>query len=222
MTIYDAPAGWNCAMETVRFYFSFRSPYAWLAFHRIEDALAGLPVVVDYIPTFPPQDFPGDPRKNPAKSKYVDADVARFAKAYGLKVAYPEPFDTDWIRPHAAYVVAADGGRGRAFALAAFALRFCEGRDIGTDEAIADAARGAGLEVAAATAAAADPAFHGRVLEGMKRAQQDRLFGVPFFVYRGEKFWGNDRIEWLRRVIESDMGKPVADLKSNPLASPCG
>lgn len=215
-------------METVRFYFSFRSPYAWLAFHRIEDALAGLPVALDYIPVFPPADFPGDPRKNPAKFVYMDADVARFAKAYGLKVAYPEPFDaaepfdTDWIRPHAAYVFAADGGRGRDFALAAFALRFCEGRDIGTDEAIADAARGAELDATAATAAAADPAFHGRVLEGIRRGQQDRVFGVPFFVYRGEKFWGNDRIEWLRRAIESDTGKPVADLKSNPLASPCG
>jgi 2-hydroxychromene-2-carboxylate isomerase len=209
-------------METVRFYFSFRSPYAWLAFHRIEDALAGLPVVLEYIPVFPPKDFLGDPRKNPAISMYMDADVARIAKAYGLKVAYPGPFDEDWIRPHAAYIFAADSGRGRDFALATFAFRFCEGRNIVTDEAIADAARGAGLDATGATAAAADPAFHERVLEGVRRALQDRLFGVPFFVYRSEKFWGNDRIEWLRRAIESDMGKAVADLKSNPLASPCG
>jgi 2-hydroxychromene-2-carboxylate isomerase len=209
-------------METVRFYFSFRSAYAWLAFHRIEDALAGLPVVLEYIPVLPPKDFPGDPRKNPAKSLYMDADVARIARAYGLKVACPDPCDGDWIRSHAAYIFAADGGCGRDFALAMFALRFCEGRNIGTDEAIADAARGAELDAKAATAAAADLVFHARMLEGMRRGEQDRLFGVPFFVYRAEKFWGNDRIEWLRRAIESDAGNAVADLKSNPLASPCG
>jgi len=45
----------------------------------------------------------------------------------------------------------------------------------------------------------------------MKRAQQDRLFGVPFFVYRGEKFWGNDRIEWLRSAIETETAALVAD-----------
>jgi 2-hydroxychromene-2-carboxylate isomerase len=209
-------------METVRFYFSFRSAYAWLAFHRIEDALAGLPVVLEYIPVLPPRDFPGDPRKNPAKSMYMDADVARIAKAYGLKVAYTCTVDGDWIRPHAAYIFAADSGRGRDFALTTFAFRFCEGRNIVTDEAIADAARGVELDATAAIAAAAHPAFHARVHEGLRRGEQEQLFGVPFFVYRGEKFWGNDRIEWLRRAIESDTGKALADLRSNPLASPCG
>ena len=29
------------------------------------------------------------------------------------------------------------------------------------------------------------------------------MFGVPLFVYRGEPFWGNDRIEWLVRAIRT-------------------
>lgn len=209
-------------METVRFYFSFRSPYAWFAHYRTEAALAGLPVTLHHIPVFPPEDYPDDSRANPAKCEYLDADVARFAKAYGFDLRLPDPFDTDWLRPHAAYLYAEDRGRGRDFALAAFSLRFCEGRDIGTDAAIADVARVAALEPHAVLEASDAPAFHERILAGFKLAQQDRLFGVPFFVYRGERFWGNDRVEWLKRAIECDLGKPVPDLTSNLLAPPCG
>jgi 2-hydroxychromene-2-carboxylate isomerase len=208
-------------IETVRFYFSFRSPFAWFAFRRVEDALAGLPVTLHYIPIFPPKDYP-DPLADPSRGQYIDADATRFAKAYGLEFRMPDPFDTDWLRPNAAYLFAEDHGRGREFALGLFSLRFSEGRDVGTDEAIAEAARVTALDAEAAVRAAADPAFQKRVMRGFVLARQDGLFGVPFFVYRGEKFWGNDRIEWLRRQIESDMGKPVPDLTSNPLAPVCG
>jgi len=209
-------------METVRFYFSFRSPYSWFAFRRIERALAGLPAVLDYVPIFPPEDYPNDPRANPAKLAYVREDVARFAAAYGLRMKMPESFDTDWIRPHAAYLFAADRGRSREFANALYELRFCQGRDVGEDAAIAHTARAAALDGRAAAAAAADPAFQARVRGGFERAREDKVFGAPHFVYRGEGFWGNDRIEWLVRAIARDSGRPVPDLAADPLAQPCG
>jgi hypothetical protein len=33
-------------------------------------------------------------------------------------------------------------------------------------------------------------------------AETDGVFGFPFFVYAGQKFWGNDRVEWLVRAIQ--------------------
>jgi 2-hydroxychromene-2-carboxylate isomerase len=209
-------------METIRFYFSFRSPYAWFAFHRIEAALSGLPVTVEYVPCFPPEDYQGDPRANPAKTAYIDADVARIAEAYGLGLRWPKPFDADWIRPHAAYLFTEDQRRGRAFGLAAYGLRFSEGRDIGADDVMAEAARRTGVDPEAAVRAADDAALHGRVMHGMGGGREDGLFGVPFFVYRGQTFWGNDRIEWLVRAIKQDIGKPVPNLRSDSLAPPCG
>jgi 2-hydroxychromene-2-carboxylate isomerase len=44
-------------MDSVRFYFSFRSPYAWLAFHRINHLVEGCPVNFEYIPISPSLDF---------------------------------------------------------------------------------------------------------------------------------------------------------------------
>ncbi len=207
-------------METVKFYFSFRSPFAWLAFHRYPLAFGGLPVTVQAIPVFPPPGFANDPTAVPAKGTYVIEDAARIAQAYGLRVQSPTTVDTDWMRPHAAYLHAADQNRAEAFGAAVFAARFSEGRDIGTNEVLADLATACGLDAAAVVAAAGDPSTHARVMEGMAAALADRIFGVPTFIYRGQRFWGNDRIEWLLRAIRQDLEMAVPDLASNPLAPP--
>jgi predicted DsbA family dithiol-disulfide isomerase len=111
----------------------------------------------------------------------------RFAEAYGLAITWPEPFDTEWIRPHAAYLYAETQGLGRAFALVAYAARFSQGRNIGAEEVLTSLADTCGLKSGAVVQAAHDPSFHERVRAGMRIAREDGLFGVPFFVYRGHK-----------------------------------
>jgi 2-hydroxychromene-2-carboxylate isomerase len=207
-------------MERAVFYFSFRSPYAWMAYHRIVRAAAVLPLEFERVPVFPPPDFPNDPAAVPAKLRYIFEDVQRIASAYGLPVRWPTQRDTEWMRPHAAWVRAADEGRGDAFALAVYGARFSEGRDVGDDDVLRDAARAARLDPAAITRAAADPTMHERVLAGMMRALGDGIFGVPFFVYRGETFWGNDRVEWLLRAVAANAGSSLPDLTADVLGRP--
>jgi 2-hydroxychromene-2-carboxylate isomerase len=208
-------------MDAITFYFSFRSPYAWLAYHRLGRALDGVAVRVERVPVFPPPDFPNDPAANPQKLKYLFTDVERIATAYGLTVRWPADADTDWMRPHAAYLHAADAGRGDPFAMALYAARFSRGEDVARDDVIARAADSAGVDGAATVRAAGDPAFHERVFTGMGRALQDGIFGVPYFVYGDQVFWGNDRLEWLVRAIRTRAGQPVPDLRGDLLARPC-
>jgi len=207
-------------MDTVTFYFSFRSPYAWLAFHRIHAALAGLPVELERVPVFPPPNFPNDPAAVPAKLRYLMEDVGRIAAAYGLTLRWPERGDTNWMRPHAAYVFATRRGCGDAFALQTFAARFQRGADVGDNAVLADVARRCDLDPAAVVRAADDADMHAEVVRGMQRAVGQELFGVPTFIYRGQKFWGNDRIEWLVRTIQSDLGQSVPDPRAEQLARP--
>ena len=204
------------AEDQVRFYFSFRSPYSWLAFLRIGPALAKLPVELDVIPVFPPPDFPNDPTAVPAKAAYITRDVQRIADAYGLEVKLPDKLDTDWIRPHAAFLFAKDAGKGDAFAKALFAARWQQGLDVGENAVMTNAARATGVDPDGLVAAADDEPMHKRVWTGMMQAAgEDGIFGVPYFAYRGETFWGNDRIEWLVRAIRRAHGMPVVDLRSD-------
>jgi 2-hydroxychromene-2-carboxylate isomerase len=204
--------------DTIRFYFSFRSPYSWLAFVRIDAAIERLPVALQYLPVFPPPNFPNDPAAVPNKLAYIQQDVPRQAEAYGLAVKLPEKIDCDWIRPHAAFLYALDQGKERAFGRGLFEARFTHGRDVGEDSVLGEVASAHGLDAAALVAAAADPAYQTRVVQGMiQGVQEDSIFGVPYFVYRGERFWGNDRIDWLVRSIRRAHGMKVVDLSRDPL-----
>lgn len=208
-------------METVDFYFSFRSPYAWLAYYRIVHALRDPAVEFRRIPVFPPPNFPNDPAANPNKMAHLRTDIERMAKAYGLQVKWPAGVDTDWMRPHAAFLAAQDAGRGDPFALELFAARFSQAKDIGDNANLREAATRAGLDADAIVRAADDAEFQQRVMVGMGNALQAGIFGVPFFVYRGENFWGNDRLEWLLRAINTQLGRPVPELTADLLARPC-
>jgi len=205
--------------DRVRFYFSFRSPYSWLALHRVDAALAPLQVGLEYVPVFPPPQFANDPLNFPDKVNYYAEDLLRISRAYGLTFRLPEPFDCNWLRPHAAFFAAHDAGRGVEYAKALFDARFCSGKDLGQDSVMAACAAAAGLDPVRVLAAQDDLACQERLMRGMIEGATDhQLFGVPMFVYRGERFWGNDRIDWLLRSIQQQRGLPVPDLTVTPSA----
>ncbi|MCZ6526380.1 MAG: DsbA family protein [Gammaproteobacteria bacterium] len=206
--------------DIVRFYFSFRSPYSWLAVYRINFIIDELPVNFELIPVFPPKDFNNDPRLNKNKLRYMREDISRIAAAYGLTVKRTGLKEPDWIRPHAAYLYAADQGKAMEFCLSAHTARFSEGLDLGDDKVIGDIADQCDLNPVEAVNASNDRKYHHRVMQGMSKANEIRLFGVPFFIYKENKYWGNDRIEWLLRDIYADMNKAVPDLSSAPMLRP--
>jgi 2-hydroxychromene-2-carboxylate isomerase len=194
------------AREPLRFYFSFRSPYSWLAYERAPDAFKGLPIELQYIPVFPPPNYQNDPAAVPNKLKYMGRDLARFAEAYGLKLAWPpKARDCEWQKPHAAYLYARDQSPelGYAFGRDVFRARFSEGQDLSDSSVYAAIAERIGLDPKATVAALDDVALQTRVVAGMiQGATEDSIFGVPLFVYRGEPFWGNDRIDWVVQAIQ--------------------
>ena len=197
--------------DTVRFYFSFRSPYAWLAAERWSAELGD--ARAERIPFFPtPGRFPNDPTLVPAKFSYVVRDVGRLARGYGLELKPPHSLDTDWESSHAAFlgVQAARPERAEAFMLEMFRSRFSRGLDVGSIEVIADAARRASVDPAVVTDGASSPALRAQALDNLRLGQErDGIFGAPSFVYRDELFWGHDRMPHLRARILADERAPA-------------
>jgi len=206
--------------DVVRCYFSFRSPYSWLAFYRLSRIKDQLPVGFEFVPCFPPDNSEKVSRKDLNKVSYISKDVRRFTEAYGLELKWPEPFDTDWLLPHAAYLYADEQGRGVDFANAAYAARFSKGLDIGCEDNLRATAAECGLDPDDLIRCANDENYRQRVLEGMARSRRDRMFGVPFFIYNEQTYWGNDRLDWLIRDIYRDANRTVPDLAEDPMARP--
>ena len=188
--------------EAIRFYFSFRSPYAWLAAERLEDELGDVGVEIDYQPIFPTPDlFPNDPTALPEKIAHMAQDVRRLARAQGLAVALPRKTDTEWTFSHAAALGGLRAGKGLALVRELFRQRFQQGLDLGEDAVIADAARRARVDPDVTLGWAHDGGLRQEVADGWARGRErDGIFGVPSFAFAGKLYWGQDRMHFVRKA----------------------
>ncbi len=183
----------------VTLFFHFRSPYSWLAVERLNRD----PIPLHAIPaTGIPESL--DPRSaggNSPRLAYIVEDVGRIAIRLGLPVQLPRRFDTDWVRPCAAFWKAQEMGQGFAFLAAAFRERFGHGADLGQPDPIAKAAQKAGLDADVIVAAMDDSDAQEAVNAAGAEFEKQGVCGVPFFIYEGQKFWGQDRLPDLRAAM---------------------
>ncbi len=199
----------------VDLFWSFRSPYSYLAVPgaiRLEEDFR---VKVAFRPVLPlavrdPSFFSPD---NVKRAKYIIVDWPRRAEMLGVPHAWPSPdpivqdMKNFKIADEQPYIYrltylgveAERRGRGLPFAQEVSRLIFGGTREWHLGEHLAQAAQRAGLELAAMDAAIADPASHrARVEENQKALAEAGHWGVPTFVFSGEPFFGEDRIETLR------------------------
>lgn len=206
---------------TVDCFWSFRSPYSYLATGRLVALAAGYDVDVRVRLVLPlairtPDFFT---RVNPLWPPYLLRDTTRVAEFLGIPFGWPRPdpvvqeFPSRRIPADQPYihrltrlgVAAARRGRGLAF-IDEVSRLIWGGRVVGWHEGthLADAAARAGLDLRELDAAIdADPAPHAAVIA----RNQDDLealghWGVPTFAFAGEPFFGQDRLDLLRWRLE--------------------
>jgi 2-hydroxychromene-2-carboxylate isomerase len=191
---------------TTRFYFSFRSPYSWLAYRdlmaRHRDLAGRLTLVPFWEPdvqfrsaltavgaAFPYVDM------SRAKALYILQDVRRLARARDLTLTWPADRRPCWEVSHLAYLVAVRDGLGPAFIERVYDARWLEGRDIGQPGTIARIAAELDLDPARYALAATDPAIRAEGLRVLLDIEADGVFGVPFFMHGYQRYWGLDRLD---------------------------
>ena len=179
---------------TVRTWFTFRSPYSYLGMHKA--LKAGIPLHL--VATWPDGEVAST--STPRRMNYLIEDCARLFDEEGIPFA--PPIDVEkWIRPHGAFHVAANAGKGEEFMMLAYKARWSESRDLGDPKTIGEMAEEVGIDPQTAMSAMDDPATHQELLAIRSQFAQDELVGVPFFVYEGQRFWGQDRVDALLRHI---------------------
>ncbi|TDJ66324.1 MAG: hypothetical protein E2O35_05950 [Proteobacteria bacterium] len=187
--------------KKVKFYFAYNSPFSFLANTRAATLLAPLAVELECKPVYSPRPSGGGPDLNSPKIKYLFEDVGRFAKSYGLRLN-PGPF-ADSKKACLGFMFAqAEGKAGNGYHDGVYQARWLDGKDIGEEEVLAEIAQRSGLDRKEFLTALRDARYEGALERSCKEAEADGVFGFPFFIYEGQKFWGNDRIEWLVREIK--------------------
>lgn len=216
MAIGDTPA-------PVDFYFSFRSPYSWLAVRQVRALVAehALEVTLRVVRPQAVRDPAFFKTINPMWPPYLYRDVTRIAERLGLPFRWPRPdpvvqdLTNGTIaadQPHIGRlsrlgVRAAEQGAGLAF-IEAVSHLIWSGEVDGWDQGdhLDRAALAAGLDPAVLAASVVAEADR---LDGVLHANEAAQaaaghWGVPLFVYRGEPFFGQDRLaDLMWRISEN-------------------
>lgn len=197
---------------SVELFWSFRSPYSYLATPRLA-ALQGeydLDIAVRPVRPIALREPDFFEKRGERWMHYTLIDVVRLAEWLGLPIAMPNPDPVvieaetrraaadqpQLTRLNRLAVEAAARGRGLAFLGAASRLIW-SGEPWTESGRLGEALASDGLDLAALEAgAASDPAAHDAVILANEAAlAESGHWGVPTLVFDGEPFFGQDRID---------------------------
>ena len=191
-------------MKTVTFYLDFISPYAWLAFNALPQALQGISHRVVHKPVL----FGGmlkhhgqlGPAEIAAKREWTYRQVLWLAHQLGVPLHMPlhHPFPSlDLLRLSVA--AGSDGLPGRWVCEQVFHHVWHGGRDAADPQRLAELAQ------------QLNPLRDPQSVEVKQQLRQftdaaiaQQVFGVPTFVVDGKVFWGLDALPMLRAYLLGD------------------
>jgi len=206
---------------SIDLFWSFRSPYSYLATGRLVDFQTRYALDVQVRPVLPiavrtPEFFQ---RVNPLFPSYLVRDVLRLGEFQGIPIRWPRP-DPVVMNPDRSYpadqpyihrltrlgVAAAERGRGLPF-LNEVSKVIWDGSIDGWNEGahLSDAAERAGLDLAELDEQIEQDAAHftDAIEENQKALEAAGHWGVPTMVFEGEPFFGQDRLDLLLWRLEN-------------------
>jgi 2-hydroxychromene-2-carboxylate isomerase len=186
--------------ERVDFFFSYRSPYSYLAAPRAFALADRFTVDVIYRGVLP-MAMRGEavPR---AKRLHTVRDVAREAKRLGMPFGHiHDPIGDGAWRCLLVGEYALDVGRERAFVLECSRGIWSEAIDVARDPGLRIVCERAGLDWPECRAALGDSVLRARVEANTTALGGLGHWGVPVLRFGDELFWGQDRIEDVERGL---------------------
>jgi len=186
----------------VEFFFSFRSPYSYLAAPRAFDLGRRFAVNVVYR-AVRPMVTRGVPLPR-AKRVYILVDAEREARRLGMPFGnLHDPLGEGALRCLYVAERAAELGRERELVLATSRAIWAEGADVTDDRVLRRLCEQAGVPWSDALTALGDARLHSRVEQNATRLRDLGHWGVPTLAFGGELFWGQDRIVDLEAALRA-------------------
>ena len=202
--------------ERLSYYFTMASPWTWLGHDEAMALCRKHGVAVDILPVDLADVFSTSgglplPQRAPQRRAYRLVELQRWRTRRGADLnLHPTYFPAPADRANCMAVAAVMGGLDAA-ALARALMRgvWAEDRNIGDDGDLMAIADAAGLDGAALLAEAGSAAVQDRYRAQTEQAKAAGVFGAPTYVWRGEPFWGQDRLDFLARALAGET-EPVA------------
>lgn len=195
----------------VQYWFSTASPWTWLGSARFADLVRRRGAKVDVLPVDLGEVFAATggtafQKRSAARQSYRQLELARWSKHLGVPIKLePRHYPVD-RGPSSRVIIAARNVGLDALALSHAVLRaiWLEEEDIAHWPTLRRLAEGCGFDGQGLVLAAQGPAIEAQYRGNTRRAIEAQVFGSPTFVVDGERFWGQDRLEFLdERLLEA-------------------
>ena len=197
-------------MKVIEYYFSPPSPWAYMGHDRLLEMAARYGAQIEPRPfALSTAVFPisgGLPLKQraPQRQAYRLVELRRWSEYLGVPLnIHPRHFPVADDQPASLLVAAAiklvDNDAALRLLRAIYRAVWVEDRNIADHDTLIQIAGECGLD-GEALHAARDEA---RQLfdQYTESALEKQVFGAPWYIYEGEPFWGQDRLEFLERAL---------------------
>ncbi len=189
------------------YFFSFRSPYSWLASMGLKQRIdAG--EQFELVPFWEPDvkslallesrggSFPYRAMSD-AKHRYILNDISRLAKKFNLSFCWPVDPKPWWEVAHLGFLKAKELGVEMPFFWQVYQARWQDKLDISDPAVIKKICASAGIPSDFSTliaTASEDDSIRQQGADILYRIYREDIFGVPMFTKKRKQFWGLDRI----------------------------
>lgn len=189
----------------IKFYFAYTSPFTYLAWYPARDLEHTHRVKVRFIPygvnirkTYGNLD---DPTVERRKVRYLYLDARRIAKERGLIIYPPKKIFSCRLAFYGGQF-AARYDRFVPYSNRVFERFWKHELDVENSDAIDGVLQEVGLDLSEFHLYV-DTEARAELNRCFEEAADDQIFGVPTFVVEREPFWGEDRIDWLIKKLDS-------------------
>lgn len=197
--------------KVVDYYFALQSPFAYLGHRMFEDILEDAEAAVRARPinlvgkVFPETGGVPLPQRHESRKAYRLVELERWANYRGLKmITQPKHFPSDDTKAVRMVVSTKNDADMLHLAHAFMRTLWEQDKDLADPGVLAEAASAAGFNGEKLLEAADDDQWDERYQRFTDEAIERGVFGAPTYFYKGEMFWGQDRLDFLARALEKE------------------
>ncbi|MCS5555385.1 MAG: 2-hydroxychromene-2-carboxylate isomerase [Arenicellales bacterium] len=192
--------------KTVEFFYDFGSPTVYLAATQLPDIAASVGATIDWRPMLLGGVFKSTGNQSPvvvpAKAAYMNNDLKRFAKRYGVPFRFNPHFPINTLAlMRGAVAYQDDVVVSSTYRDAIFMAIWVEARNLNEPDVIGQVLSDAGLDPAELMNRIGQQTVKDQLIANTAEAVNRGVFGAPTFFVGEQMFFGQDRLDFVAEAL---------------------
>jgi len=192
--------------KIVEFFYDFGSPTVYLAATQLPRIAGSVGATIDWRPMLLGGVFKSTGNQSPvvvpAKAAYMNDDLERFAKRYGVPFRFNPHFPINTLAlMRGAVAYQADAVVSSTYREAIFTAIWVEARNLNEPDVIGQVLGDAGLDPAELMNSIGEQTVKDQLIANTEEAVNRGVFGAPTFFVGEQMFFGQDRLDFVEEAI---------------------